>query len=306
MSKRIYVVDSLIPAYQLHLLSGASGAGKTTLVFQQCRDLLDGKPWFGHAVHPPKKFAYLACDRALDEYEEKFELMGIEPFPIHSILQDKSFKPRNLAKPEVRERYFLEIWQQLGEPDFLVVDPISPFLTSNLKDYHAVMDSLIGFTRFCTDHLVTIQGLHHAGKLAVNSGFMRAQDRTNGSGGLLGYSGTQMFLTDALEDPKQPGHHTFTINPHNSECEHHKIVRNKQGIFVPWVEADTVATDENLLALIPYEPETIESQTLVNRASESLDKSDKTIRNLLTGLKKESRITSPVHGTYSRKKLIVN
>ena len=280
-----YLVDDILPANQLHLFAGASGAGKTTLALQYMRKLLDGSPWFGHAVHPPKSFAFVCCDRQAAEYEDKFEKLRVKPFPIHSLVENPTFDPLTLATAKGRTDAFPKVWEAVGCPELLVMDPISPFLPSDLRDYHAVASSLLWFTRFCIRHNITIWAHHHAGKLRMDAQFARAQDRINGSGALLGYSGTQIFITDAAEVHDAPGYYILTINPHNAPPETHKLMRTDgTGAFDHWTEADVVARDYRVLALIPEEPASIPFAEITGTAANMLDVSPKTIQRTLENL----------------------
>ncbi len=298
--KMRYVVDDILPANQIHLFAGASGAGKTTLALQYMRHLLDGVPWFNHPVHPPKSFAYVACDRQGAEYEDKFEKLRIKPFPIHSLVEDPKFDPLQLSSPKGRMDAFPAVWEACGRPHFFVLDPISPFLPSDLKDYHAVASALLWFTRFCIKNDVTIWAHHHAGKLRMDGQFARAQDRINGSGALLGYSGTQVFITDAAEVQDAPGYYILTINPHNAPPETHKLIRTEgTGAFDHWTEADVVARDYRVLALVPEEPASIPYAELTGTAANMLDVCPKTIQRTLENLLTSGKVVRE-KGRYSK------
>lgn len=297
---RRYLVDNILPARQFHIFSGASGAGKTTLMLQLFRDLLDGKPWFSHTTHPPKSFAYVACDRDVDEYEEKFAILGIKPFPITSLVMDESFQPARLGTPAGRKEAFPQLWAKLGHPELMVFDPISPFLPSDLKDYHTVMDALIWFCRFLGRVDSTLWGSHHAGKLRMDAQFARAQDRSNGSGALLGYSGTQIFLTDRMETKDQLNH-ILTINPHNAPLEEHKLTRDeKTGGFQVDAPVEEVVRELKLLKLVPEAPEQIPLGDLVEQGCSLLDCSSATLRRLIDRLISKGIIYKPAHGLYAR------
>lgn len=297
-----YVVESLVPRRQIHLLIGASGAGKTTLGFQLCRDLLDGKPWMGHKVVVPKSFAYVACDRPAEEYQEKFKILGITPFELHSLVERADFDIGHLCTHQGRKNVFPNIWAALGKPEFLVVDPISPFFPSNLKDYHQVADALTWFNRFCLHNDITIWGYHHAGKLRLDSQFARAQDRSNGSGAIQGYSGTNFVLSDASEVPGNPGYHLLTVVPHNAAPELHRFRRDAlTGAFTVWTEAKEVARREQIIRIVPVPPEKIGFNDLVEAASDALDVSKRTIARDVKLLLEDGRISKTEDGYYSRR-----
>lgn len=296
-----YLVDQILPKFRPHIIAGASGAGKTTLGFQLCRDALDGKAWFGHPVQPDLKLGYIGTDRNSEAYRHKFSTMGIKPFPVYSFLDSKKYRP---SQVKANPMEWLETaWKMGDRPDLLVIDPLSCFLPAKIADYHANADCLVLMSQFCKEFSVTILGFYHAGKLKQEQGFMRAQDRILGSGALLAFSDTQIFLTDAAEIPKQPGYHLLTINPHDAPLEEHKLVRVKgSGTFEPWVEADEYVREQRVLKAVPFEPDRRATSEIVAETTDALDISERSVRRIIKKLEDDGAIKGHGYGYLSRLK----
>lgn len=75
---RSYLVDILLPKFALHLLSGSSGARKTTLGFQFVQRWEQGKPILGFESHP-EPWAYLAIDRTVADVWEVLNIISYSP-----------------------------------------------------------------------------------------------------------------------------------------------------------------------------------------------------------------------------------
>ena len=299
-----YLIDGILPAQQVHILAGASGAGKTTFLLQYLRDFLDGKQFFSH-VAKPCGLAYVGADRQEAEYTEKFALMGIEPFQLTSIVLNQRYKPRILSKPDKRDELLRHMVSEFRAciPDFglLVIDPLSPLLPNKLGDYHEVADALVGLTRLCIEEEITIIGTHHATKLKPDTQFVRPQDRILGSAALLGYSGTHMFLSSPQENNE--GLYVLTIVPHNAPPETHRLTREKNGRFAVVTDAQGVVEHHALLRLVPYEPDWIDFSTLKDKAKEALHISDATIYRRLNQLETDGYVKQPSKGKYQRRRL---
>ena len=297
-----FLVDQILPRNRPHIIAGASGAGKTTLLVQMCREALDGKAWFGHPVQPDMKIGYIGTDRNSEAYRHKFSTMGIKPFPIHRFLDAKKYRP---SQVKANPMDWLETAYKMGDkPDMLVIDPLSCFLPAKIADYHANADCLVLMSQFCKELGTTLVGSYHAGKLKQDQGFMRPQDRILGSGALLAFSDTQIFLTDATEVHKQPGYHLLTINPHDAPMEEHKLCRVKgAGTFEPWVEADEYVREQRVLKAIPFEPDRRATSDIVAETTDALDLSERSIRRILKQLEDSGSIKAHGYGYYSRLKM---
>lgn len=190
------VIEHLVPAHETSILAGCSGAGKTTLLMGVLKMLQHNLPIFGHATTPDLKIGYIAADRTWEAYRKLAEIIGVDLSRI---------KVRALVDDDHIDTLVLErapsniLYQLLGEMatekcDLVIVDPLAVLLGCDLNKYHVVAAKLIALNRYCRRNGITVLGTHHATKARTESGFKRPQDRINGSGALLGFTSTQLFL----------------------------------------------------------------------------------------------------------------
>lgn len=300
-----YLIDTIFPARQVHIFAGSSGAGKSSLLLQLCRDFLEGKPWFGHKTHPAS-FAYIACDRTWEEYQDKMVLMKLTGFEVQSLVSNTFFDPSRFGREPKSAIDFLKgMHQNFGSPRFMVIDPLSPFLPRELNSYHDVASSLIGLTRFCLKESVTIIGTHHATKLRDETKFKRPQDRILGSAALQGYSGTHCFLTSPQEvyhRHQEVEASILTLVPHNSHPEEHHLLRdNITGLFVPFIPEDEYNENSKVLDLMPKPPDSMSSQALVELIEANIDVSRATAFRRIAKLVEAGKLERLESGWYRRR-----
>lgn len=73
-----YLINPWWPTCEIHLLAGASGAGKTTLMFQLLEKWRLGQPVFGDPSYPCP-FAYVRLDRSGQLTHESIKTAGADP-----------------------------------------------------------------------------------------------------------------------------------------------------------------------------------------------------------------------------------
>ncbi len=74
--KSEYLIESILPAGEVHLLGGPSGSGKTRLLFDTLLDWEQGKDVFGYKSHPVN-WVYVATDRSIESVHRTLASMGI-------------------------------------------------------------------------------------------------------------------------------------------------------------------------------------------------------------------------------------
>ncbi len=197
------LIEHVVPAHETSILAGASGAGKTTLLMHIIRDLLDNKPVFGHAVTPNLKIGFIAADRTWEAYKKLAQTVGVDVGKlthIRALIDDDKIDTKLLEHNPSAVLYgLLDEMVKMG-CNLVIVDPLAVLLGCDLNKYHVVAARLIFLNRYCRLNGVTVLGTHHATKARTESGFKRPQDRINGSGALLGFTSTQLFLAGADEN----------------------------------------------------------------------------------------------------------
>lgn len=79
-----FLVESLLPERQIHLVAGPSGAGKTRWLLHTLKQWEAGRPFLGRQSYPCP-WVYVATDRTLDSVEYTLSKMGIEPTSINIV-----------------------------------------------------------------------------------------------------------------------------------------------------------------------------------------------------------------------------
>ena len=77
-----YIIDPYLPANEVHIIGGRSGAGKTHLLYQ----ILDR---FRDQLEP---ILYVAGDRSAKHYKRLFTKLGIEPWQVVSLIDHDANK----------------------------------------------------------------------------------------------------------------------------------------------------------------------------------------------------------------------
>lgn len=212
------LVTGLLPERQVSILAGASGAGKTTLALQLLRQIQLGGPAFGMAVDPrlaaPGAIGYIVADRTSEDLKETAQAVGLDvsTLKMRSLVDDVSIDIT--AFEQNPTGVLFDLLKSIKECLLIVVDPLIVFTGVDTNKYHLNAAKLIRINRFCMDYGLTILGTHHAGKARTDFGFKRAQDRINGSGALLGYTSTQLFL--ATPEETDDDYFQWTIVSHHA------------------------------------------------------------------------------------------
>jgi archaellum biogenesis ATPase FlaH len=195
------LIDGMLPRHEVSILAGASGAGKTTLLMQVLRQLQHNEPVFGRAVQPDLKLGYIAADRTWRAYERLAKQVGVDLDKIHcrALIDDDTIDTDNFEKnPQNVLQGLLADMVKCGV-ELVIVDPLVVFLGCDTRIYHVNAARLIKLNKLCRNNKITLLGTHHATKARSDYSFKRPQDRINGSGALLGFTSTQLFLAGADE-----------------------------------------------------------------------------------------------------------
>lgn len=234
-----YLVDKLLPKYQLHLIGGPSGAGKTTWLFQQIEEWRNGRDVLGQRSHP-EDFVYVACDRSLDNLEETRKRVGTAPFPILSLIDSDHIK-----------RDFMQVLEAARQlvPSARVVF-IDGFATlmedpSKLGDYGSVSEFLVFVAKFCKKYGITIVAVLHSTKTKEGEQFLNPRQRVLGSVAWGGYAETIIVIEPTKPDDVECQERRVLILPRNwKESEHIYVLDDNGRLVDAPLEAPTL--DERL------------------------------------------------------------
>lgn len=223
------LIEGILPAREVSLLAGASGAGKTTLLMQILKWMQDGQPIFGHEAQKDLRIGYIAADRTWSAYEELARRIGLDlgRIKVRTLIDDDSIDLRVFEREPLQTLFNLV--GSLLPLDLIVVDPLIIFMGCETAFYHQNAVRLIQLNRWCRTNQITILGTHHATKARTDYSFLRPQDRINGTGALLGFTSTQLFLA-APEEIKQEWSEWHIVS-HHAKPACIQLMRNEQGLF---------------------------------------------------------------------------
>lgn len=215
-----------MPRREVHIFAAASGAGKTTLMFQILDDLIECRPVFDSPTFPISP-VYLCNDRSRDDIKRTFErVRPRNKFPVYSTLTDPEFAQCHTPADCIRKAKLLH-----PESDFLVLDPIS-YAVENVNSAKDVARLLRHLTNICQELNLTIVLVHHTAKVKTDSSYAQPRQRMSGCAAWGGYSNLNLIFEE--EDEKDPTNpfRTIYICPRNGEDRTYRLMKDESGCFV--------------------------------------------------------------------------
>lgn len=235
-----FLIDQILRSNQVHLISGPSRSGKSTLLLQVLAGWAAGLPVFGH-VSVPAPFALVSCDRSASTIDDTMLRLGMIPdtIPHFSIIDPPRnvFQRRESDRPSQDDHSISEILAicQRIVPNLacLFVDGLSTLCPGKIIDHRDVANFLRDTSRLCIQQRVTIVGTVYAAKSREGEGYAAPCDRMLGSGAWASHTGTAFILEPA--DRKR----TLHVIPLNAPVESWELMHDDIGRLVPYVETGT-------------------------------------------------------------------
>lgn len=309
-------VPSLFTVGSITLLSGPSGAGKTTLMADWLTRLRDGRSICYQPAFPPPYIGVIATDRPWRDHQAWFDKAGFTRVPHYSLRDDEKLDWDRFLRPTHLPGLFRDALSRLDAqhpsgampPGSLVfVDTLMMYLPGNLIDYRQTAVGISKLDQIIQKRKLVLIGTAHTSKQksAPDQQYTRPQDRILGSMALLGYTDTQVFLLPPLDDEKDdPASVCSTVGI----ISHHKrpiimeLVRDTQtGLFVPYrhtVEED--ARIQELLSVVLPEPNASRTRELVEYAADNLNLNRRTVHRWLNILENRGMVYQPTRGNWSK------
>lgn len=250
-----WMIGQIIPNRQVSMLSGSSGAGKTSWIGWFVAQLLKADELLGGQVHRPPFVAYLAGDRVLDDAMVKFKAAGWEQPVTYGLIEDTDAEDAlnrsesSDRKTTIHDRFpvLSRALEQLRRENFpndhclplgslLIIDGMSVVLGIEPTGAYLrnVALPLVRFNRFVRRMGYTVLLIHHGGKQIADAGqrYARAQDRILGSMALQGFTSTQIQLTEPelTEEPRKQ-QYELTVVSHSAPKAVLVFVRRPDGAF---------------------------------------------------------------------------
>jgi len=299
------LIPNILPAGQVHLLSGASGVGKTVLYLQLLRTAFTGIAFLGLQLRRPRFVGVIASDRPGDDHLRWINLLEIASsnLAFYSLVDDKALNYRKLHSyldEHVKANGRFELFEyaidrllssaglrSLPHDSLIVLDPYAVFMGSNLNDYARVFTHMFALNQWCYAFGCTILGIAHAGKQSKDprQQYARPQDRILGSTAQTSCAGTTLHLAPPTETRRS--HYELCLVPHHAESTSVSLSRAQDGTFQPAPGATPSARElrsttgaQQLLALFPPD-EPITTADLLVKAMATFQRSRPTILSWL-------------------------
>lgn len=316
------IIPGALRAGSLNIFSGATHAGKSTLIADVLAKLARGADICGVPTRAPSHIGYIALDHSWDLYDVNFQRVGMPEFPHYARRDDPEPGVAKKLDDLIKRRgtYFgLEyLMQKLFPagvpPDALVViDPIHPMTGQDINDHAKVGVAMCDIGQYCRHKQMAVIGTTHTAKIQSDpkKRYARAVDRAAGSTAIAAYAETSFSLTT----PYEIGNGTGRVYEWGWLVRLHpprtfQLVRSQAtGLFVTPEEAqkeDVVVQAQDdvsaamLLQFFPAPSMTVTTADVV-KASGALELPKRTVERYLTTLYTGGQIEKVRKGVYRRR-----
>lgn len=242
--KERFIVESILPAGEVHLIGGASGVGKTTWILQWLRDWSEGKPVFGGLKSYPCPFVYVCFDRPLLSFDRTLRRLQLDDWDF------PAFYAGDLALSELT---IFKICERFPEVMLYVIDGFQsivrdpkPGSSQNKSDMLWCMD--IG-TKILSQGK-TILGITHTPKQKRGEGYVSSRSNFLGSQSMLASTGTLITVDnpkevrDSLVEVRTDEREVLIEGPNFPALIKH-YTRDSNGKFVEY-DPEVIAAQVNL------------------------------------------------------------
>lgn len=246
------LIESILPAGSLNLLSGGSGVGKTAFIADWCARFRDGRSICWHPTRIPTGIGIIVGDRAWSSHKQWFDAVGFPDIAYYSLIDDPSFNWERLNNRSILPQLFEEaiVKLRLGPGALIIIDPISLFMDGNLIGFRQTAIGMAQLKKVIMRQNVTVIGIVHTAKQKADKKdrYVRPQDRILGSGAQAAFSDTTMFLVGPEEIDAE--YHGFGWIPHHAAQATFSFLRNPDtGLFIPYEHPNK---EEDIAAIYSY------------------------------------------------------
>jgi hypothetical protein len=269
-------IPGIVPHGALVQFVGPPKCGKTAVLAAFLQRLRDGRTICGLPTHRPPSLGIITTDHKWRLNQGLwFDKVGFSEVP-HVCLRDDAaikwptLKGRGNGAPDLLKQS-LETLQALGglEPGGLVaIDVAGVFISTRLNDYNEVLAGIGSMSQVLDRFHATAFLLGHMGKQKSDpkDRYLRPHERILGSGALIGFTDTTMYMLGP-EDTGKP-YHTFGWLPTHAPMGEFQFQRNPEtGLFEPYTGKLLPDVSPELLAVVealPLPPETFRTNLITN------------------------------------------
>jgi len=194
---REFLISGLMPAREINLIAGASGAGKSRFGIQLGGAVQAGEPFFGRATSPTKVL-FVCCDRGEDSFKRSLDAYHL-PYDTFKWVTESDI-PFGLRKS--RPFQILD-WASTKHPEnrLVILDGFSG-LVKNINDYSEVRGMLWECQSLLRARNFNLLGTTHATKIKTLDQILNPRERVLGS--VAWGAGAEMVVSLDAKDPKDP------------------------------------------------------------------------------------------------------
>jgi len=300
-----YIVDPHLPANEVHIIGGRSGAGKTHLLYQ----ILDR---FRDQLEP---ILYVAGDRSAKHYKRLFKKLGIGPWDVVSLIDYDANQldvGTIVENVEDHKRPFLWLNALIAgmktKPKVVVLDPAQRFIPcKNLNYQTSAANGFAALMSWAVKNRITVILVWHVSKTKtwdLNDVF----DRLTGSHGVQGHTSTKAFLDVPGSYTKKDKPIFLCLRGQHFQDLTVRLLRDDKGAFRLATNVDLISVEFPVYQILPKEPTQREDiLALVKNAGNGLSSLSKTtIDRQLKQLVERGYAQKPAHGMYCRKSRLVS
>jgi hypothetical protein len=283
-----FLVHPILPANELHLLGGPSGAGKTRLLFQTWREWRDEHRFLEWDTETgPPETLYVAYDRSaasIAQTMQDFPKLDL-PWVSH---RNQNISPMRLPELYPKVKLFL-------------VDGIATQIESGkTQDYSSVSGYVRALGKCCEIHAVTFWGQMHSAKTKAHEGYENPRQKLHGSVAWAAFSDT-IFILEPIE-PKNPMNRErrLYICPRNAAECYIDYKFDDRGHLLRLTDED--GTSDIILTLIPSADPGIQRKDLLRAIENDLHipMPTATFDRMLKSLKNDGKVRQSKYGFYMR------
>jgi DNA-binding HxlR family transcriptional regulator len=286
MKRQTFLIASILPAFELHLLGGPSGAGKTRWIFQSLIDWRTTRLVMGMECEPFPSIAYLAYDRSEASIGQTLSYFPELQVPCYSL------RGRRTPISKLPTEY----------PDIkvFIIDGIATLLPGGrINDYQVVADFLCAAGEVCAKCCITIIGILHASKTKEGEEYRNPRQRIAGSVAWAAFSETVFVVEPVHPDEPEDQKRRLFICPRNAKEMSFDMCMNDNGrLLIESAPDDLANSDETIILTVLRAKGTLSRKELIN-SIENLGISRATLDRRLDSLDRKGLIDKPKYGHYA-------